>query len=57
MPEVLFNGPAGRLEGRYTHGKQPNAPVALLLHPHPQHNGTMNNKVVFTLFQSFTKRG
>ncbi|WP_298369380.1 alpha/beta hydrolase [Azospirillum sp.] len=57
MPEVLINGPAGRLEGRYTHGKQPNAPVALLLHPHPQHNGTMNNKVVFTLFQSFTKRG
>ena len=30
MPEVLINGPAGRLEGRYTHGKQPNAPVALL---------------------------
>jgi uncharacterized protein len=57
MPEVLINGPAGRLEGRYTHGKQPNAPVALLLHPHPQHNGTMNNKVVFTLFQSFAKRG
>ncbi|MFD1623768.1 alpha/beta hydrolase [Azospirillum griseum] len=57
MPEVLINGPAGRLEGRYTHGKQPNAPIALLLHPLPQHNGTMNNKVVFTLFQSFIKRG
>ncbi len=57
MPEVIINGPAGRLEGRYTHGKAPNAPVALLLHPHPQHGGTMNNKVVFTLFQAFTKRG
>lgn len=57
MPEVMINGPAGRLEGRYTHGTIPNAPMALLLHPHPHHNGTMNNKVVFTLFQSFTKRG
>ncbi|HYH23334.1 MAG TPA: alpha/beta hydrolase [Azospirillum sp.] len=57
MPEVLINGPAGRLEGRYTHGKLANAPVALLLHPHPQHGGTMSNKIVFTLYQAFTKRG
>lgn len=57
MPEVMINGPAGRLEGRYTHGKTPNAPVALLLHPHPQHGGSMNNKVLFTVFQSFVKRG
>ncbi|HEY0836639.1 MAG TPA: alpha/beta hydrolase [Azospirillum sp.] len=57
MPEVIINGPAGRLEGRYTHGKLANAPVALLLHPHPQHGGTMSNKIVFTLYQAFTKRG
>jgi len=57
MPEVIINGPAGRLEGRYSHGKLPNAPVALLLHPHPQHGGTMNNRVVYTLFHAFTKRG
>ncbi|HYG91778.1 MAG TPA: alpha/beta hydrolase [Azospirillum sp.] len=57
MPEVIINGPAGRLEGRYSHGKAPNAPIALLLHPHPQHGGTMNNKVVFTLYQAFVKRG
>ncbi|MEO3433690.1 alpha/beta hydrolase [Inquilinus sp. CAU 1745] len=57
MPEVIFNGPEGRLEGRYHHSKRPNAPVALLLHPHPQHGGTMNNKLVYTLFQAFTKRG
>jgi uncharacterized protein len=57
MPEVIINGPAGRLEGRYTHGKVPNAPVALLLHPHPQHGGTMNNKIVYTLYHAFAKRG
>ncbi len=47
MPEVMFAGPDGRLEGRYHHAKKPNAPVALLLHPHPLHGGTMHNKVVF----------
>jgi alpha/beta superfamily hydrolase len=57
MPEVIFNGPEGRLEGRYHHGKSPNAPLALLLHPHPQHGGTMNNKVVYALYQSFVRRG
>jgi alpha/beta superfamily hydrolase len=56
MPEVLFAGPAGRLEGRYTPGKSPTAPVALILHPHPQHGGTMNNKVVYSLFNAFAER-
>ena len=57
MPEVIINGPEGRLEGRYLHSKQPNAPIALMLHPHPQHGGTMNNKIVYTLFHSFARRG
>jgi alpha/beta superfamily hydrolase len=57
MPEVLINGAAGRLEGRYNQSAEDNAPIALLLHPHPQHGGTMNNKVVYTLFHSFVHRG
>jgi alpha/beta superfamily hydrolase len=57
MPEVIINGPEGRLEGRYHHSKEGNAPIALLLHPHPQHGGTMNNRVVYTLYHAFVKRG
>ena len=57
MPEVIFNGPEGRLEGRYQHNRDANAPIALMLHPHPQHGGTMNNKVVYTLFHTFARRG
>ncbi len=57
MPEVIFNGPEGRLEGRYHHSKVENAPIALVLHPHPQHGGTMNNKVVYHLYHTFAKRG
>ncbi len=57
MPDVIFNGPEGRLEGRYQHSKRPSAPIALMLHPHPQYGGTMNNKVVYTLFHSFVRQG
>lgn len=57
MPEVIFNGPDGRLEGRYHHSRRANAPIALILHPHPQQGGTMNNRVVFEVYQSFARRG
>ena len=57
MPEVIFNGPEGRLEGRYHHSKNANAPIALVLHPHPQHGGSMNNKVVYTLHHLFAQHG
>jgi alpha/beta superfamily hydrolase len=57
MPDVIINGPEGRLEGRYLHSKEPNAPIAIVLHPHPQHGGTMNNKVVYHPFHTFAKQG
>jgi hypothetical protein len=57
MPEISLNGPAGRLEARYQPGKDKRAHAALLLHPHPQHGGTMNNKVVYTLFRAFSRSG
>ena len=46
MPEVIFPGPEGRLEGRFNPGPRPRAPVAMILHPHPQAGGTMNNRIV-----------
>ncbi len=57
MPEVTINGSAGRLEGRYHHNPDPLAPVAVVLHPHPQHGGTMNNRVTYTIFQAFSAMG
>ena len=56
MPEVIFTGPAGRLEGRYQPSKEKSAPIAIILHPHPQFGGTMNNKIVYDLFYMFQKR-
>ncbi len=57
MPEVIFNGPAGRLEGRFHPSKQRGAPLAIILHPHPQFGGTMNNQIVYQLYYAFAERG
>ena len=57
MPEVIFNGPAGRLEGRFHPAKRRNAPIALVLHLHPQFGGTMNNQIVYQLYYMFAQRG
>jgi len=57
MPEVMFAGPDGRLEGRYHHAKEAGAPAALILHPHPLHGGTMNNRVVYGLYGRFQAMG
>ena len=57
MPEVTFTGPAGRIEGRFQPSKQRGAPIAIVLHPHPQFGGTMNNKIVYDLFYAFVERG
>ena len=57
MPEVIFQGSDGRLEGRYVHGQGPTPPLAIILHPHPQYGGTMNNRVVYSMFHMFVRRG
>lgn len=57
MPEVIINGPAGRIEARYHHNPDPDSPVAVVLHPHPQFGGTMNNPIVYQLYYSFVNRG
>ena len=56
MPEVIINGPAGRLEGRYNHVASADSPIALILHPHPQFGGTMNNPIVYHMYYTFVQR-
>ena len=57
MPELIFPGPEGRLEGRYHPQPKPDAPIAIVLHPHPQYGGTMNNRVVYNLHYAFHRMG
>ena len=57
MPEVIFPGPEGRLEGRYHPQSKKDSPIAIVLHPHPQFGGTMNNRVVYNLHYAFYNMG
>jgi mono/diheme cytochrome c family protein len=57
LPDVIFAGPAGRLEGRYSHAKVAGAPLAIVLHPAPKHGGDMNNAMTRLLYQAFMVRG
>ncbi|MBN8827197.1 MAG: alpha/beta hydrolase [Sphingobacteriia bacterium] len=57
MSEVIISSPEGRIEGKYNHSAEPNAPTALILHPHPLHGGTMNNKVVYNVYHTFVRNG
>jgi alpha/beta superfamily hydrolase len=57
MPEVIFTGPAGRIEARYHPAPKKNAPIAIVLHPHPQFGGTMNHQIIYQLYYAFVHRG
>ena len=57
MTEIFFQGEAGRIEAQYHQAEKKDAPIALILHPNPQLGGTMNNKVVYTLYQAFVRLG
>lgn len=50
----LIQGPAGALELRVHIPEQARAnAVAVICHPHPQFGGTLDNKVVFSLFRAY----
>lgn len=57
MPQVLIQGPEGRIEGHYSASELPVQHLALILHPHPKFGGTMNNKVVYRLADTFRRKG
>jgi uncharacterized protein len=53
MAELIISGPGGRIEARYTPAARENAPIALVLHPHPKAGGSMQDPVTITLFEMF----
>ena len=57
MPEIIYSGPEGRLEGRMNIVEDKRSPVAIILHPLPQFGGNMNNPIIFNLYHTFIKKG
>ena len=55
IQEIFIPGPAGRLDAKYYKSTKKTAPIALILQPHPQYGGTMNNKIVVELFRTFSE--
>ena len=55
--EVFIPGPSGRIQAKYFKSKYFGAPVALVLSPHPQYGGTMNNRIVYESYNCFYKNG
>ena len=53
--EIFIPGPSGRLEGKYFKNSKNNSPVAIILQPHPQYGGTMNNRIVQETYNVFVK--
>lgn len=59
---LFLDGPSGKLELLASPCKTPSLVtntevVAIICHPHPLHEGTMNNKVVHTLHKAFNDYG
>ena len=55
--EIFIPGPAGRLQGKYYKNPKFGSPVAIVLHPHPQYGGTMNNRIVHLMYNIFLENG
>ena len=58
IEQLMIDGPAGRLEALL---EEPEAETpsfaALVCHPHPQHGGTMHNKVVYRMARGLRSTG
>lgn len=57
MPELVLTGNAGRIEARYHHNRDLDAPLVIVLHPNPLQGGTMNNRVTVALYNAFVENG
>ena len=55
--EIFIPGPSGRIQAKYFKNRQEGSPVAIVLQPHPQYGGTMNNKIVYETYDSFYRNG
>lgn len=54
---LRIEGPAGPLEALLETAESGDVHAAVVCHPHPQHGGTMHNKVAYTLARSFYHQG
>ena len=57
IESLFLDGPAGRLEALLEEPEGEAREAALVCHPHPQHGGTMHNKVVYRIARGLRSTG
>jgi len=57
IESLFLAGAAGRLEALIEEPDQSAVGIALVCHPHPQHGGTMHNKVVYRVAKGLRRSG
>lgn len=57
LEKFFIQGTAGKLEAVLAKPIGPPKGIAIVAHPHPLYGGTMDNKVVYTLFNTFLELG
>jgi uncharacterized protein len=58
IESLFLDGPAGRLEALLEEPEEGSPrEIALVCHPHPQHGGTMHNKVVYRIARGLRRSG
>ena len=57
MVDLLIPGPEGKIEAKYSHSKNDDSPIVIILHPDPSKGGTMHTKAVFRLYKLFIESG
>jgi uncharacterized protein len=53
MVEVFLNNTTEKIEGIYHQSTEADAPVALILHHHPQYGGNMHHKIIDNIYTTF----
>ena len=57
MPKVVINSPESQIEARYMPARVEKPDIAMVMHPHPNHGGNMNSKIVYNVYKSFVDNG
>ena len=55
--DIFIPGPSGKIQAKYFKNKKQGAPIALVLQPHPQYGGTMNNRIIYEIYKNFYQNG
>lgn len=55
LKKIIINGEYGMIEGKYYHSANRNKPSILIIPPNPLYGGSMNNRIIYLIYQLMVK--